>query len=187
LPVMCHLDNPPPSRLEVVSRLRAGDILTHCFRPFPGAPARRDGHVHDEILAARERGVLFDIGHGKGSFGFCTAESMLAAGFMPDCISSDVHCMSIEGPAHNLLVTLSKLLHLGMSVTEVIRAATTGPANAIGKEELGNLNTGTPGDVSVLEFSQGAVQFTDSTGETRTANRQLIAVERISAGRRLGV
>ncbi len=185
LPVMCHLDNPPPSRLEVVSRLRPGDILTHCFRPFPGAPARRDGRVHEEIIAARQRGVLFDIGHGKGSFGFCTAESMLAAGFRPDCISSDVHCLSIDGPAHDLLVTLSKLMHLGMSLSDVISAATAGPADAIGKSELGNLNAGTPADVSVLSETDGSVEFVDSTGEVRTANRQLRAVERILGGRRL--
>lgn len=187
VPVMCHLDNPPPSRLEVVSRLRPGDILTHCFRPFPGAPARRDGRVYDEILAARERGVLFDIGHGKGSFGFCTAESMLAAGFMPDCISSDVHCLSIDGPAHSLLVTLSKLMHLGMDLPDVIRAATAGPADAIGKTELGNLAVGTPADISVLDVTEGSVDFVDSAGEARRADRQLTASERILNGKRLAI
>jgi dihydroorotase len=90
LPVMAHLDNPPPSRLDVLSRLRRGDILTHCFRPFPNAPVRADGEVREEVLAARERGVIFDIGHGGGSFGFRTAEMMLEAGFLPDVISSDV-------------------------------------------------------------------------------------------------
>ena len=72
LPMMAHLDAPPPSRHEVVSRLRPGDILTHCFRPFPNAPVRADGRVRDEIIAARARGVIFDIGHGGGSFGFGT-------------------------------------------------------------------------------------------------------------------
>ena len=111
LPVMCHLDHPPPSRMEVVTRLRPGDVMTHCFRPFPGAPARaRDGAIREEIVAARERGVLFDIGHGAGSFGFVTAEAMLAGGFQPDCISSDIHVLSIDGPVYNQLVTLSKFL-----------------------------------------------------------------------------
>ena len=80
LPVMAHLDAPPPSRREVVDRLRPGDILTHCFRPFPNAPVRPDGKVREEILAARARGVIFDIGHGGGSFGFGTTRGMLAAG-----------------------------------------------------------------------------------------------------------
>ena len=173
LPVMCHLDNPPPSRLDVVSRLRPGDVLTHCFRPFPGAPARRDGHVYEEIVAARERGVMFDIGHGMGSFGFVTAEAMLNAGFLPDCISSDVHAMSAKGPAYDLLVTLSKLMDLGMTLPEVIAAATMGPAKAIGKPELGSLAVGSPGDVSILEMRDGPIMFTDSAGKTRQANRRL--------------
>ncbi len=72
LPVMAHLDAPPPARHEVMQRLRPGDVLTHCFRPFPNAPVHADGRVRDEILKARQRGVIFDIGHGAGSFGFGT-------------------------------------------------------------------------------------------------------------------
>src|SRR5712672_3923054 len=75
LPVMAHLDNPPPSRLEVLSRLRRSDILTHCFRPFPNAPVQPDGLVREEVQEARRRGVVFDIGHGSGSFGFRTADA----------------------------------------------------------------------------------------------------------------
>ena len=97
--VMAHLDNPPPSRLEVLARLRRGDVLTHCFRPFPNAPVKEDGQIREEVLEARRRGVIFDIGHGGGSFGFRTAEAMLTAGFLPDVISSDVHALSIKGPA----------------------------------------------------------------------------------------
>lgn len=168
LPVMCHLDQPPPSRLEVVNRLRAGDILTHCFRPFPNAPARmRDGMVYDEIIAARERGVIFDIGHGKGSFGYVTAEAMLAAGFEPDCISSDVHVLSIDGPAHDQLVTMSKFLTLGMSLEQVIAASTVHPAQAIRRPELGHLGIGSPADVSLLQLEDGAFEFLDVEGLTR--------------------
>src|SRR5215471_8582 len=114
LPVMAHLDHPPPSRLQVMSRLRRGGVITHCFRPFPNAPIAGNGRIREEIIAARERGVVFDIGHGGGSFGFRTAEGMLAAGFLPDVISSDVHTMSVNGPAFNQLVTMSKFLLLGM-------------------------------------------------------------------------
>src|SRR6201998_222274 len=73
LPVMAHLDNPPPSRLEVLARLRRGDVLTHCFRPFPNAPVKEDGQIREEVLEARRRGVIFDIGHGSGSLGFLSA------------------------------------------------------------------------------------------------------------------
>src|SRR5262249_33430299 len=118
LPVMAHLDNPPPSRLEVLTRLRRGDILTHCFRPLPTAPVDQDGRIREEVLEARRRGVIFDIGHGSGSFGFRTAEAMLTAGFLPDVISSDVHALSIRGPAFDQLVTMSKFLYLGMELID---------------------------------------------------------------------
>ena len=184
VPVMCHLDNPPPSRLEVVSRLRPGDVMTHCFRPFPGAPARaRDGEVREEIIAARERGVLFDIGHGAGSFGFVTAEAMLEAGFQPDCISSDVHTLSIDGPAYDELVTLSKFLALGMPLPDVIAAATRGPAHAIGRPELGSLALGTPGDATVLDVAEGRFTFEDVKGLTREGTRRLVLEGMVLGGR----
>src|SRR5262249_3830408 len=139
LPVMAHLDNPPPSRLEVLSRLRHGDILTHCFRPFPNAPVTAAGRVREEVAEARRRGGVFDIGHGGGSFGFPTAEKMLEAGFPPDVISSDVHALSINGPAFDQLVTMSKFLMLGMGLGATIAAATAAPAAALGRTDLGHL------------------------------------------------
>jgi dihydroorotase len=171
LPVMCHLDWPPPSRRDVVSRLRPGDVLTHCFRPFPAAPARGDGRVREEILEARERGVLFDIGHGMGSFGFATAEAMLEAGFMPDAISSDVHSLSIHGPAYDQLVTLSKFLMLGMEIKDIVAATTSGPARAIRRPDLGTLALGGIGDATVLDIVDGPVDFKDSLGLTRTGDK----------------
>ena len=174
IPVMCHLDLPPPSRLDVVSRLRRGDILTHCFRPFPNSPAHlRTATVREEIIAARERGVIFDIGHGKGSFGYATAEVMLQSGFSPDCISSDVHVLSIVGPAHDQLVTMSKFLALGMSLNQVITASTSEPAKAVGRPELGHLGVGTPADISVLKLEEGEFEFLDVEGETRTGQTQI--------------
>src|SRR5258708_34759915 len=113
---MLHQPSPPPSRRDVLERPRKGDVLTHCFRPFPNAPSAPRGGVREEVLAARERGVIFDIGHGGGSFGFGTTRAMLDAGFLPDCISSAVHCLSIEGPAFGLLVTMSKFLRRGMGL-----------------------------------------------------------------------
>ncbi len=172
LPVMCHLDWPPPNPKEVISRLRQGDVLTHCFRPFPAAPARSDGRIRDEILEARERGIIFDIGHGVGSFGFETAETMLDAGFLPDAISSDVHSLSIKGPAYDQLVTLSKFLHLGMSISDIVAASTTGPARAIRRPELGTLSPGSIGDATILNIEDGEFIFTDSLGHTRTGKKK---------------
>jgi dihydroorotase len=165
LPVMAHLDNPPPSRREVLQRLRPGDILTHCFRPFPNAPSDAQGQVREEVLLARTRGVFYDIGHGQGSFGFKTARAMLANGFAPDCISSDVHCLSIGGPAYDLAVTASKFLSLGMPLMDVVRASTAGPADAIRRPELGRLAEGGVGDASVLALEEGAFDYVDVMGE----------------------
>src|SRR4029079_18894252 len=93
MPLMCHIDFPPPSYEEVIGMLRPGDVLTHAFRPFPNAPCTVQGTVKPAVLEARKRGVLFDIGHGKGSFSFKTTRAMLANGFYPDTISSDVHVL----------------------------------------------------------------------------------------------
>jgi dihydroorotase len=175
LPVMCHLDFPPPSRLEVVSRLRKGDVLTHCFRPFPNAPAAPGGGVREEIAAARERGVIFDIGHGQGSFGFGTARAMLAAGFLPDVISSDVHSLSIDGPAFDLLHTLSKFLVLGVALPQVIRAATSAPAAAVNRPELGSLKPGSAGDATLISIEEGEFTYHDVLAEPLKGSKKLEA------------
>ncbi|HWK44748.1 MAG TPA: amidohydrolase/deacetylase family metallohydrolase [Stellaceae bacterium] len=182
MPVMCHLDYAPPSRLEVVSRLRRGDVLTHCFRPFPNAPVHYDGRIWEDIQAARERGVIFDIGHGGGSFGFRTAEAMLEAGFEPDVISSDVHAISMEGPAYDLLFTLSKFLSLGMSLEAVIRCATAAPAHAVGRPELGRLEPGGIGDATVLEVENGRWTYSDVLGENRIGTKRLSLGGMVVAG-----
>ena len=183
LPVMAHLDNPPPSRLEVLSRLRRGDILTHCFRPFPNAPVEGRGRVREEVLAARQHGVIFDIGHGSGSFGFRTAEAMLAAGFFPDVISSDVHSLSINGPAFDQLVTMSKFLSLGMELVEVIRASSAGPAAVLGRADIGRLEIGAAGDATLLELAEGEFDYRDVLGETRSGRWRLKARGLVVAGR----
>ncbi len=162
---MAHLDHPPPSRLEVMSRLRKGDILTHCFRPFPNAPSMPGGGVRPEVAAARERGVIFDIGHGGGSCGFATCRAMLEADFKPDVISSDVHSISINGPAFDLLHTLAKFHTLGMSLPEVIAAATVNAARAIRRPELGTLRLGSLGEASIFEVIESPTEYRDVMGE----------------------
>jgi dihydroorotase len=184
LPVMAHLDHPPPSRLEVLSRLRRGDILTHCFRPFPNAPVLADGRIREEVIEARRRGVIFDIGHGGGSFGFRTAEGMLASGFLPDVISSDVHALSINGPAFNQLITMAKFLCLGMGLVEVIRASTLAPAAALGRQDLGSLGTGAAGDATLLELTEGQFDYRDVLGESRSGRWRLNVRGLVVAGRR---
>ncbi|MGN6765220.1 MAG: amidohydrolase/deacetylase family metallohydrolase, partial [Rhizobiaceae bacterium] len=159
LPVMAHIDEPPPGRLEVLSRLRRGDILTHCFRPFPTAPVNGAGQIRADVIEARERGIVFDIGHGMGSFDFEVARRMLAEGFAPDVISSDMHLFSVDGPAFDILVCMSKLLTLGLPLGEVIRAATQHPAQAIARADLGTLAVGSPADAALLELRSGQFHY----------------------------
>lgn len=161
LPLMGHLDAPPPPRGEVMKLLRKGDILTHCFRPWPNSPAAPDGSVEQDVLEARARGVIFDIGHGRGSFGFETALAMLKNGFLPDVISSDVHLTSIGGPAFNMLVTMSKFLKMGVPFKEVVRASTINAASAVRLTDRGTLKPGLLGDATVLEIERGAFTFHD--------------------------
>ncbi len=165
LPLMAHLDHPPPSRLDVMGRLRKGDILTHCFRPFPNAPSYPGGGVRPEVIAARERGVIFDIGHGGGSCGFETSRAMLAAGFRPDVISSDVHILSINGPAFDLLHTLGKFHALGMTLPEVVACATVNAASAIRRPDIGTLKPGSVGEASIFEVATEATDYRDVLGE----------------------
>ena len=183
MPLMAHIDHPPPSYEEVVSRLRAGDILTHAFRPFPNAPVSAQGTIARAVLEARKRGVLFDIGHGKGSFAFKTARAMLAHGFLPDTISSDVHALSINGPAFDQLTTMSKFLCLGMPLQEVIAASTLNAAMALRRPELGSLKPGSVGDASILSVAEGAFDYVDVVGEHLTGNRR-IACEGVVIGGR---
>ena len=172
LPVMCHLDRPPPRLEEVLALLRPGDVLTHCFRPPPNAPAFPDGRVREAVLAARERGVAFDIGHGMGSFSFAIAETMLAAGFAPDVISSDVHALCVDGPAYDNLATMSKFLGLGLPLTEIVRAVTATPARLLKRPDLGSLAAGSAGDATVLDIDEGSFEAVDVTGERRTFARR---------------
>ncbi len=173
LPLMAHLDNPPPWRPEVLGRLRKGDILTHCFRPFPNAPVAPDGSIEADVMEARARGVIFDIGHGRSSFGFASAMAMLKGGFLPDVLSSDVHVISIAGPAFDLLTTMSKFLALGVALPEVVRATTINAARAVRLEDRGTLRPGLLGDATVLSVERGRFAFTDSMGVTMEGAEKL--------------
>ncbi len=183
LPVMCHIDFPPPSYEEVLERLRPGDVLTHAFRPFPNAPIDRQGRVKDAVLRARERGVLFDIGHGKGSFAFKTARAMLANAFYPDTISSDIHALCIDGPVFDQVTTLSKFLCMGMPLADVIAASTVIAATALKRPELGSLKPGSVGDATILTVEEGRFDYVDVVGEHLIGDRKIGSRGVVIAGR----
>jgi len=183
LPMMVHIDEPPPSYEAVVERLRPGDVLTHCFRPFPNSPIDGKGRVKPALLAARQRGVRFDIGHGMGSFSWKTARAMLGEGFAPDTISSDIHALCIDGPAYDQVTTLSKFLALGMRLKDVIAASTSNAADVLNRPDLGTLKPGSAGDASILSLDEGEFPLEDVRGEVVTARERIFARGVVVGGR----
>ncbi len=173
LPLMVHIDDPPPSYVEVVEALRPGDVLTHCFRPFPNTPLTGDRRIREEVIAARQRGVYFDVGHGMGSFCFDVGRQMLDQGFRPDTISSDIHVLCIDGPVYDQLTTLSKFLCLGMSLEQVIAASTANSAKVLGRPELGSLKPGSAGDAAILSLDKGAYEYVDADSKKLNGNAKL--------------
>jgi dihydroorotase len=183
MPVMAHIDDPPPTYEEVLARLRPGDTLTHAFRPYPNAPVTAQGTVKQAVNEARRRGVLFDIGHGKGSFAFKTARAMLANGFVPDTISSDVHALCIKGPAFDQVTTMSKFVCLGMPLANVIAASTANAAFALRRPELGSLKPGSAGDATILSVRNGRFDYVDVVGEHVIGEHNLTSEGVVIAGR----
>lgn len=187
LPLMTHIGGPPPSYADVVSMLRPGDILTHCYRPDPNSAIGPDGQVLKEIRAARERGVLFDIAHGMGAFGYDSADAALRAGFPPDLISSDVHVIAVDGPGFDLLHTMSKLLNCGLSLPEVIGMSANRPALAIRRPELGHLGVGAVADITVLRQFESNYVFQDVVGKRRQGSTLLQPVSVYLGGKSMEV
>lgn len=174
LPLMVHIGKGPPLARDVIPYLRPGDILTHCFT---GANARimdDHGHVLPEIRRLHDAGVIFDIGHGTGSFSYDVAEAMLADGLLPDVISSDIHQLAVQGPMFDLPTTLSKFLNLGLSLPQVIERATTRPAAAMRRPELGALKPGSPADLALFRLQEGEYTFYDAQMGRRAGTQRLI-------------
>ena len=182
LPVMAHLDDPPPSRNDVLSRLRPGDVLTHCFKPFPNTPFRSDGEIWEEVLGARDRGIVFDLGHGARSFGFGVARGMLAQGFVPDVISSDVHVLNVNGPVFDLLATLSKFHCLGLDLPTLLQTVTCAPAAVLRRPDLGTLQVGAAGDATVIAVKEGQFDYHDCFGEVLEGQHRLACEGVVQSG-----
>ena len=168
-PVMVDFWPRPPERPYpdlILQHMRPGDIHTHVFaQQFPilteEGPNRQNPRVADHMWAARERGVLFDLGHGGGSFWFRNAVPALQQGFPPDSISTDLHMGSVNAAVLNTLHTASKCLAMGMPLQEVIYRTTVTPAKAIRRPELGTLSVGSEADVAVLRHIEGPQSYID--------------------------
>jgi dihydroorotase len=162
--------------------LRKGDILTHCCRPDPNSIIDQ-GVVMDAAWRAKERGIYFDIGHGMGGFSYQVCRQMLSEGFLPDMISSDVHCLSVHGPAVDLLTTINKLMALGVPLEHALKSTTEIPAKSMRKDSLGRIRVGDTANISILKHSNQAQVFTDAVGETISSADCLAPVALISKGK----
>lgn len=183
-PVMVDFWPRPPERPYpdlILHKLRPGDIHTHVFaQQFPILD--EDGHVCDHLRQARDRGVIFDLGHGAGSFWFRNALPALRDGFPPDSISTDLHMGNVNGPVVSMINTMSKYLSMGMSLQEVIMRSTVAPAREIGHPELGTLGVGAEADVAVLQRLQGTFGYADCGQAKMIGHGKLQCVMTLRAG-----
>ncbi len=187
LPLMVHIGGSHSPVPEIVARLKKGDVITHSFRGGEGGILDDRGRVLPEVRQAVARGVHLDIGHGAGSFSFDTAEKALAQGVLPGTISSDVHQFNVNGPVFDLATTLSKFLHLGLSLEQVIERVTANPSRLFGRlNGLGTLKQGAEADVAVFSLDEGAFEFVDALGAKRSGERKLTPVATVKAGKIYG-
>ena len=184
LPIMIHIGGSYSPLKDFLALMKKGDVVTHSFNSRPHGLLDAGGKVSPEAVEARARGVLFDVGHGAGSFSFEVMEKCLAQGFSPDTISSDLYSANINGPVYDQLTTLTKFLALGMNLHDVI-ARTTVNASRVFKfgAEIGTLRPGAEADVSVLELKEGDFTFTDSDGKTRSGRQKIEAVTTVKGGK----
>jgi dihydroorotase len=186
LPLMVHVAFGPPTIDEVMPFLRPGDVLTHCFTGLTMKLVDDAGRLVESARRAWDAGIVMDIGHGTGSFSFETAEPLMAAGRRPDVISSDLHQLSVNGPAFDLPTTLSKFLALGMSLPEVIAAATARPAAVLRRlHEIGTFRAGSLADIALFRLLEGDFPLQDIAGNVRHATQLLRGAGTIIGGRML--
>jgi dihydroorotase len=185
LPLMVHHSFSTVSMDDCPGKMAAGDIYTHAYHGFPSCILQPENRQLEwAVVEARRRGVLFDIGHGAGAFCWTVAELAAEAGFWPDTISSDLHQGTCEGPAYDLPTVMTRLLHVGMPLVEVIRAATVSPASAIGwQDRLGTLGIGRVADVAVLTMADVDMQLEDTNAQLRRVRQRLVPAAVWRAGR----
>ncbi len=167
--VMVHVGNTPTPLPELMRMLRPGDVVTHAFHGFGDGVLDGSGAVIEGMKEAQDRGIVIDIGHGGGGFSFIAAERALSEGLLPGNISSDLHTHNIAGPVYDLITTLSKLMHLGMSLDEVVSRSTDRTARTMGLEgTIGTLKVGAEGDATIMRLEEGRFQLRDRIGTATT-------------------
>jgi len=185
LPVMIHMGQTVSPLPRLFSLLKPGDIVTHMFAPPPNSIVDEKGRILPEVLAARRRGVWFDVGHGRtGHLRWDTVERVLQAGFWPDTFSTD---WTVEGRTAQVIDfpnVMSKFLDLGMPLDQVIARATVNASRVFDAfRDRGTLNVGAPADIAILELRQGSFEFVDNFGNKRTGRQRLFPTATVLGGK----
>jgi dihydroorotase len=178
-PVMVHVGNTGISMSEIADTLRRGDVITHCYTPQKPSIIDEQGKLLPEVRKAKERGVIFDVGHAGGHFDFNLVRRAMGEGIVPDIISSDLHGRLSQpgfGVVGDLLTTLTKFLPLGLTFDEIIARCTTNPARIIGwQDRIGSLEVGREADIAVLQLVNEPTKLRDSVGGEMTAEQRIAA------------
>lgn len=189
--VMCHIGGVESVELmsQILDTLRPGDVLTHCFSGAPNDAGQftnivQGGRLLPAAVAAKKRGVMFDVGHGGGSFDFTVAEAAMKEGVLPDTLSSDIHVFSGNSPGQPYLPNvMAKFMALGLSLEQVVTMATAMPARVINRlPKLGTLQVGAPADATVLEVISGPVEYVDTRNNKRAGKVALRPTNTVVAG-----
>lgn len=176
IPLMIDFGSNRPERplYDLLTKvLRKGDIYTHCYSGLRGEQDASGG-PSPALVEGRKRGVIFDVGHGGGSFAWRVAVPLVKAGFLPDSISTDLHVGSMNAGMKDMLNVMDKFLAMGLTLDDVIARSTWNPAKEIQHEELGHLSVGAPADVAVLRLEKGKFGFVDMHGARLDGNEKLI-------------
>lgn len=188
LPLVIHSPDSSLSTATVLQSMKAGDVLTHCYHGRRCGIVDETGKLLPEVRDKLQEGVLLDVGHGWGSFSWTVAQNMLDGEAVAEFISSDLHVYNLHGPVFDLLTTMDKFLHLGMSFDEVIRRTTFEPAKFLSRQqEIGTLAPGAIADITVLDVEEGEFPLTDSHGIVKTGRQRLEVRHTFRAGRQVGL
>jgi dihydroorotase len=186
VPFMIHITDSPIPLPEILAEMAPGDIVTHCYHGRAnGIMGPQKQLVLKEVVEAQRHGIIFDCAHGRNHFSFPMIEKALDQGFLPDTISTDLTFTSAtRGPVWDMATTMSKLLHFGMSLDDLVMRATAAPAKILGYEgTVGTLRPGANADIALLERRNENITLTDSDGNTVTAKERLVARMTLKDGR----
>jgi dihydroorotase len=189
LPVMIHMGQTVSPLAKLFPLLKSGDVVTHMFAPPPNSIIDDEGHILPEVIAARRRGVRFDLGNGRvGHLRWDIAERVLKAGFLPDTFSTDWTPEGRTAQVIDFPNVMSKFLMLGMTIDQVVACATANAARAFEVfRGRGTLNVGAPADVAVLELREGTFEFVDNYENKRTGRQRLFPIATVLAGKKVAV